>query len=259
MTDKGDVAKRRERLQAIKQRRQAARGQTGPNRGRPPEPLASSPESGLDAGGVNAGDQPVFNRWANQLANLVLRWLETSNEPGSETIADTAVTREGLANLMTMLSNVERRAGPGAKIAQSVRAFLAQPPMKGEAVVDGVNTEQLRKLITVAMRVRDQGIRRRQPSSGPEPDRQGAGRSSVDSGFAGGKGDGATTEFDAAFGPLDEASDSAPQPPAGEEPISAPLDGSALDKKQTKHKPSQRSRKKVSLSSEPGSESREDL
>jgi hypothetical protein len=259
MTDEGDVAKRRARLEKIKQRRQSAGGEIKPKRIQPPQPVAKSPELEIDTGGGSAGDQPVVNRWAIQIANLVLRWLETANEPGAETIADTAITREGVANLMAMLSNVERRSGPGAKIAQTLRAFLQRPPMQGEAMVDGVNTEQLGKLITVATRVRDRGVRSRQPSGGQGPDRQGAGRSSIDGGLASGKDDGATTEFDDAFDALDEASRHAPEPPTKEKPVSAPIDGSASGKKQTKHKPLQASRKKLSLSSQPGTESREDL
>lgn len=259
MTDEGDVANRRARLEKIKQRRQSTEGETKPKRIKPPESVAKSPELAFDGGGGSAGDQPVVNRWAVQIANLVLRWLETGNEPGSETIADTAVTREGVANLMTMLSNAERRSGPGAKIAQTLRAFLERPPTKGEAVVDGVNTEQLGKLITVARRVRERGVRSRQPSGAQGPDRQGAGRFSTEGGIAGGKDDGVTTEFDDAFDALDEASRHAPEPPTGKQAVSAPIDGSARGKKQTKHKPLQASRKKASLSSQPGTESREDL
>jgi hypothetical protein len=248
MKDDGDIATRRERLQAIKQRRQDAPGDAGSSGDLPPRSLAGTVGPGPVFRGGKVGGQP---QRVKQLANLIVKWLETQSASGSETIANTGVSRKGLANLMTLLSNMERKSGPGAKIAQSLRAFLARPPAPGETVVDGVNAEQLRKLIVLATRVsdqggqRDEGPRRRQPSAGPQLARQGSGRFWRDSGLTAREGDGAAAELEAALAPMDGVSAISSGPTAGEELGTPRKDVSPSAKQgQTKRNPTRSSRKK---------------
>lgn len=214
MVDTVDVATRRERLDAIRKRRQAARGETGVATAasmRAPVAPSQTP--------VGAGAQPAISQRLRQLATLISRWLATARTDAGETIADTGVSREALAKLMTMLGNAERRPGPGAKIARLLRTFLTRPAAAGEIVVDGVNAAQLRKLIVVTDRLAagaSGGGARSAPlqsMAGPASARRGPGRFWRESGLAAGKeGDEAEAELGAALGAIADDADTTAEP-----------------------------------------------
>lgn len=238
MNDTDDTANRRERMQALRRRRQAARNESEPSRKPLQRSIAGSPDSGV-AGGGGAGGKPAPGQRAKQFAGLILKWMETTSEPGAETIAGTRVSRDGLTKLMAQLSSVERRDGPGAKIAKMLRGFLARPPQPGETVIDGVNIEQLRKLVGLATRIRDQGLGRQKQT------RQGAHRFWDGGTLSVGEGDEATADLDAEFESLDQPTDSASESPVGEQPGEPGEESAPHEKrKQTKRNPPRASRKK---------------
>jgi hypothetical protein len=212
-------------MEALRLRRQATLGEDDPG--------AATPGA-APAGGPSAGGQK-----AKQFANLILKWMEATSGSGGEAIADTGVTREAVTKLMAMLSNIERRSGPGAKIAKMLRGFLVRAPQPGEVVVDGVNTEQLRKLIVLATRVRDQGPAQQKPAA------QGGHRFWDGGNVSISESDDAAADLDAAFESLQKPAESAPEPAATEQSDGEDEHSKGHNKgKQSKRSPTQAARKK---------------
>jgi hypothetical protein len=225
MNDSNDMTDRRERMEALRLRRQATRGENDPSEATP--------------GVASPGGRSAAGQRAKQFANLILKWMEATSGSGGETVADTGVSRDAVTKLMTMLSNLERRSGPGGKIAKMLRGFLVRSPQPGEDVIDGVNTEQLRKLIVLATRVRDQGLGQQKQVT------QGGHRFWDGGNVSVGEGDDAAGDLDAAFESLQQSSEGATEPSAGGQPDGADEGSRGHEKKkQTKHSPSQASRKK---------------
>lgn len=159
MNDPSDIVSRRKNLQSLRQRRQANRRQIGPGGRQAPMASAGTQGPDLDIDGTDDPSQSALDQRAKRFAIFIMRFLESTNDPAAELISDTGVSRQGLSRLMGFVNErAEQKSGFAAQLSRWLKGFLTRPAVASESVVDGVNVEQLRKLVAFVNRVRDHGI-----------------------------------------------------------------------------------------------------
>jgi hypothetical protein len=143
MSDESEIERRRQRLQALRAKRETLSASAGTSK-------IGTKEQG-NRGPLGSGGPKPGGPARQMLARLMLKTLQGGVAGQSRTIPGKDYTEQGVARFAALLrKRSEDPATPGAEVAKRLLQTVTQPSNDPQGMVAGVNLAQLDKLVVFA-------------------------------------------------------------------------------------------------------------